>query len=189
MSEEQQLRERAAKKWRWRLLLPGLVGGLGGPLFGNVLFHHRGGHHESALASFGGALVGVAIVVGVVVLVTRRYPRLLAGQGWFSAPLAVGLTRKQRRAAVRAVRRGQVSTDSLLRTVELDLACRSVRQASRSAVFFAVLVPLTLLFAFLGDVTSAGRVYFIVAAVLLAACGLWSLYSASRAKAYLRLSE
>lgn len=188
MSEEQQLRQRAARRWRWRLILPGLFGGVAGPLFGNFLFHeHR--HRDSATASILGALVGVAVVLGLFLLVMRRHPRLLAGEGWFSAPLVVGLGRKQRRAAARAVRRLHPSDNALLRAAEQDLARRSVRQRRRSVAIFVILVPLLALFGLLGNVTTAGRIYFLAGAILLAGVALWTAYFARRAKSYLEFVD
>lgn len=189
VSDEQQLRAKAAKRWRWRFVLPGLVGGVVGPMFGDFLFHDHQRRTDSPLSSIAGALVGVAVVIGIMFLITRRNPRILAGDGWFSAPLSAGLGWRQRRAAARAVRRVQPSRDSLLRTVEQDLARRSIRQARRSVIFFSVLIIVCVLIAVLGNVTSAGRIYFLVGGVLFAFAAVWTAFFTRRAREYLEKSE
>lgn len=170
-------------------MLPGLVGGVVGPMFGNFLFNDHQRRTDSPVSSIAGALVGVAVVIGIMLLITRRNPRFLAGDGWFSAPLSAGLGWRQRRAAARAVRRVQPSVDSLLRTVERDLALRSIRQARRSAIFFPIPIVVCVFIAVLGNVTTAGQIYFLVGGVLFTFAAVWTAFFKRRAHEYLDKSE
>jgi hypothetical protein len=102
-------------------------------------FHHG---HQSKQAHHHLSALGVALLVSILVIVVGLSIYFLRkswrGNGWFAAPLAMGLPRAQRRSISRAVRRGVPSQDVAARVIETNLAQKMAASYKWSVIVLPV---------------------------------------------------
>jgi hypothetical protein len=183
VAKQADLQRAANRRWIRMLVTLGVVIAVLVPVLDNgVLFqrrahrHHQGNlhHHSNPVAGIVALAVILLFLVPLLIFVRRSYKR----GGVYSAPMMMGLPRRGRRAVVKSVKAGTLSVEPLVRTAEIEFARRTVRQARRSYLSFAVFLVIEAWILLLNsDVTDIGRVYFAVVGALF----VWRIVS------YLRL--
>jgi hypothetical protein len=163
------LQREANRRWLRRLALTAVVIAVLVPLTSHGLLfrEHRPAHHHANPLK---AVLALAIVLlawtAMFLLMRRSYKR----GGIYSPPAIVGLPWRERRAALRAIRAGDLSDDPRIREAQISLASRTVKQARLNPIAAAACLAGAGWFTFLSPQTTAlGRAYFAVLAIL----GIW----------------
>ncbi|NYJ75622.1 hypothetical protein [Allobranchiibius huperziae] len=127
-------------------------------------------------------IVVILFVCGFTFLVIRRGRR--TPSSLFAPPLVAGLPRRQRRSAMRNIRRGTPSSDPTQAQVEREVAQTTVRSRRRTLVIFGIFLVLELVEAVTRRTTPA-RIFFAAAAVLFAFFLVMTLLQLRGARTYL----
>jgi hypothetical protein len=181
-TELEETARRARKRWLITMGAVAVVVAVAVPLL-NPLIEGRPKrvHHHGSVAGIVVPVVIILIALAVLFVIGRKTWR---NQGMFAAPLIGGLKWRDRRRAVRAVRRGAPSADPHLAEVERVTAERTVRQARLSTVSFLVLLAVEVVEAITQDRTGA-RIFFSASAVFFLAMFGLLLYTVRGARRYL----
>lgn len=126
--ELQAIAERARRRhrrWAVGVIVCGLAAGVLGGFLATIIGHrhHREHHH-------GSALVLVVVIAAVAVLLVAEGAViywLIGRKGFFKTSLLFGLPYRDRRAVMKALRRGQPPQDATLRAVGVRVAERTLR--------------------------------------------------------------